>query len=759
MSPRRIGLTLLALLLCCACQDEQTHPTSDAAVVGDQAPPKYKTTLPGDCVPGKYPRLVMCPGEVAMARSRRSTSPYDGMYKRVKAEAAKALKTPGKTYDKDIEAHNARVAKHAALVAILEQDSAMVKKAVDGVTRLQSNWEFGLGLGKTDLFIRIVGPLQEGLEALDMVLGSGLATSAQRASMEKALGAVAAKLYDMWVIGNGGMLVKFCQNNYNTKMSTTLGLAALMLDTHKDRNQWLRFAATESNRFYGDDKADDNLYLSAQGVCKEPPAYFNFGGRAALPFAILYEYMVGKGATYDNHCTVSTLECKDRKLTLDGILHSPRFLEAFRWMARIQMPNGRRPTIDEGCTHETPPYGALWSYVNKDTVALWDHVFARRGDAVYEKAWAGTYMARVDFAKAPKAVPIQGLTQDFHRSGQVIFRSSWKEDAVYAVVLGEAGLMRSLVHNHADATSFQLYAYGEHLAMDTGYFEPPGEDSIKSRAMTVGPQAHNLILVDGEGAPSPNLAKAGDVDAAMGAFVDRTGGPDHVEVKATYQGVSFSRSVLFASERYLVVADRAEAAKPHEYSWRLHGFGGGSSIRKNYEVGTFTLNTDSAVWSRSKAKLMLALDSSHGAPKLKTDTFPHEFRSGHEGYHSYVDGVVSSTAAAPKVSFLAAVFPQKAKEAFPKIVACDAGTSAACLTVVGQGVNDLAVTGASGVSRTVSVSGFSKLQTDAAFCWLSLASDGSVARALIKGGTSLVYGGTKLLDNSKGEAVLVYEKK
>ncbi len=759
MSPRRIGPFLLALLLCSACQEQQTDPIADAAVVGDQAPPKYKTGLPGDCAPGTYPRLVMCPNEVAVARSRRSTWPYDGMYKLVKAEANKTLKTPGKTYDQGIEGHNARVAKHAALIALLEKDAAMAQKAIDGVSRLQSNWVFGLGLGKTDLFIRIVGPLQEGLEAFDMILGSGLATAAQRAAMEKALGAVAAKLYDMWVIGNGGLLVKFCQNNYNTKMSTTLGLAALMLDTHKDRAEWLRFAATESNRFYGDGKVDKNLYLSAQGVCKEPPAYFNFGGRAALPFAILYEYMIGKGATYENHCSVSTIDCKDRKLTLDGILHSPRFSEAFRWMARIQMPDGRRPSIDEGVTHETPPYGALWYYVDKDVVPLWDHVFARSGDALYDRARAGTYMARVDFSRAPKAVPIQGLTQDLHKSGQVIFRSSWKKDAVYAVVLGEAGLMRSLVHNHADATSFQLYAYGEHLAMDTGYFEPPGEDSMKTRALTVGPEAHNLILVDGKGAPSPTPVRAGDVDAVMGKVVDRTGGPDHVEVKATYQGVSFSRSVVFASERYLVVADRAEASKAHEYSWRLHGFGGGSSIRKNYEVGTFTLNSDSAVWARSKARLKLALDSSHGAPKLKTGTFPHEFRGGWEGYHSYVDGVVSSTASAPKVSFLAVVFPQKAKAAFPAMAACDAGADAACLTVVGQGIKDLAVTGAGGVTRAVAATGFDKLQTDAALCWLSVASDGSVSRALIKGGTSLVYGGTKLLDNTKGEAVLVYVKK
>ena len=743
---------LFALVTFAACQQEPSLPADSGTPAGDAG-----TTLPGDCVPGTYPRLVMCPGEVSVARSRRNTSPYQGMYKRVKAEAAKSLVTPTATYNKDTEAKNARVAKHAALVAILEQDAAMAQKAVDGVTRLQSNWELGLGLGKTDLFIRIVGPLQDGLEAFDLVMGSKLATAAQQAAMEKALGDVAAKLYEMWVVGQGSMLVKFCQNNYNTKMSTTMGLAALMLDGHKRRKDWLRFAATESNRFYGDGVADKNLYLSAEGVCKEPPAYFNFGGRAALPFAILYEYMIGRGAAYDNDCSVSTIDCKETKLKLDGILHSPRFRKAFHWMAKIQMPNGRRPSIDEGCTHDPPPAGALWHYVNRDTVPLWDHVFASRGDAINNPQWAGTYMARVDFSAAPKTLDL-GQTQNFQKSGQVIFRNSWKEDAIYAVVLGEAGVMRSLVHNHADATSFQLVAFGELLAMDTGYFEPPGEDSMKSRAKTVGPEAHNLILVDGKGAPSPSLVRAGDVDAVMRGTLD-TDGLDFTEVQATYQGVTITRGVLFASERYLVVADRVEGTKAHEYSWRLHGFGGGSSIRKNYEVGTFSLGTDSAVWSRTRASMMLVLDSTHGRPKLKTGTFPHEFRSSWEGYHSYVDGVISSTAAKPKVSYLAVVFPQKAGASFPAIQACKAGADTACLTVTKQGFSDIMVAGAAGVAREISVAGFGKLQTDAAFCWLSVGSDGNAARALIQGGKTLVYAGKKLLDNTRGEVAVTFQRK
>ena len=718
--------------------------------------PPTSGLLPGDCAPGKYPRLVMCPNEVLTARSRMKTWPYDGMLKRVKAEAAKPLATPTATYDKSVEEQNARLAKYAALVAILEQDKAMAQKAIDAISRLQATWEFGWGLGATDLFIRIVGHLQEALEGYDLVMGGGFVTAVQKAKMEKALGDVAARVYEMWVTGPGRMLVVFTQNNYNTKLSTALGLAALMLDNHPQRDAWLRFAATESNRFYGDGVTDKNGYLSEEGVCKEPPGYFNFGGKAAMPFAILYQYMVGKGVTFINDCSLSTAGCVEEHLILDGILHSKLLEKAYEWMVRIQMPDGQRPSIDEGRATDSPAGGALWHYINGNKMLLWDHVFAHKGDDVYTTSWAGYYIARVDFSQAPKMVDI-GKTQLFAKSGQVIFRNSWEQDAVYAAVLGEGGMMRSQVHNHADVTSFQMFAFGEMLALDTGYFEPPGEDSYKSRAKTVGPEAHNLILVDGQGAPSPSLAAAGDVDAKMQGSFD-TDGLDYTEVLAQYQGVSFTRSVLFASERYLVVADALKASAAHKYSWRLHGHGGGSSIRKNYEVGQFTLGSDNAVWSRSKAKMMLVLDSTHGKPALQSGTFPHEWKSSWEGYHSYVDGNISSTTAKPNMAFLAVVFPQKAGVSFPAITVQEAADGLACITVVGQGFKDVMASGAGEKTLNLSMTGFASIRTDAAFFWISLSPDNSVAQAFIKGGKELFYGNKAIIQNTKGEATAVFQK-
>ncbi len=763
MTTRSFFVSCFLFLVFCSCSQEQASPppadaSAAADTIADAAPDATKTTikLPGDCAPGKFPRLVMCPGEVATARARRATAPYDKMMARVRTEAKKALATPGSKYDKDTEAKNARLAKYAGLVALLDQDKAAAATAIDAISRLQATWKFGLGLGSTDLFIRIVGHLQEALEGFDMVMASGYATAAQRASMEKALGDVAARVYDMWIVGPGKYLIIYCQNNYNTKLSTALGLAALMLDSHSDRAKWLRLAVTESNRMYGGGVADKNTYLTEEGVCKEPPAYFNFGGKAAMPFALLYEYMVGPGKTYKNDCSISTNACEvDRPLTLNGILHSPLFKKAFHWMAKIQMPDGQRPSIDEGCSSYAPPGGALWHYVDGDTLTLWDSHRYHKDGTSGDYGWAGYLMARVDFSKAPAT---SGLSngQLFEKSGQAIFRSGWDRDAVWAAVLGERGLARSVVHNHADATSFQLFAFGELLAMDTGYFEPPGEDSYVSRSKTTGADAHNLVLVDGKGAPKPSLTNAGGVDATM-QHSFASDGLGYTEVLATYQKVSFARSVLFASDRYLVVADQIRGDTGHRYSWRLHGHGGGSSIRKNYEVGTFTLGTDDALWSRKKAQLKLVLHSTAGKPTLKSGTFPHEWKSGWEGYHSYVDGEITTTAAAKDLAFLAVVLPWPGGQAMPAVKAHALAAGTACITVEGKGLADIAAARHDGKQIRITPPGGKELVTDAAFAWVSLDALGEVKRAFIRGGKTLSYGGKTLITGNTA-ATATYKK-
>ncbi|MBI3987125.1 MAG: heparinase II/III family protein [Lentisphaerae bacterium] len=81
------------------------------------------------------------------------------------------------------------------------------------------------------------------------------------------------------------------------------------------------------------------------------------------------------------------------------------------------------------------------------------------------------------------------------------FRTSWGPDAVYLNFLGQGRSIRQLVHLHADGSHFSLFAHGDSLAVDGGYWNDL-EDQ------------HNVILVDGRlarqaGKPAATLERAG----------------------------------------------------------------------------------------------------------------------------------------------------------------------------------------------------------------------------------------------------------
>ena len=196
-----------------------------------------------------------------------------------------------------------------------------------------------------------------------------------------------------------------------------------------------------------------------------------------------------------------------------------------------------------------------------------------------------------------------------------------------------------------------------------------------------------------------------------------------------------------------MVADRVRPTDKaaHKYSWRLHGFGGGSSIRKNYEVGTFKLSTEDALWTRKKASLKLVLDSTAGKPALKTALFPHEWKSSWEGYHNLVDGEVTTKAGAEDIAFLGVVFPRPAGKAMPTIKVHEAAADTACISITDQGFTALMATRVDG-------------KTDATFAWIAPASDGTVNSAFMRGGKTLSYGGKVIINNTTGAATSVYPK-
>lgn len=124
-------------------------------------------------------------------------------------------------------------------------------------------------------------------------------------------------------------------------------------------------------------------------------------------------------------------------------------------------------------------------------------------------------------------------------------------------------------HQHADQNAFVIHAYGEKLAIDSGYYDWYGSPHFKQySAQTV---AHNTVLVDGEG----QAAFTEGADGRMAAWFD---GPGHTWMVGdasdpeVYRGklTRFDRRLLFLKPGIVIVDDLLAAPEPARFSWLLH---------------------------------------------------------------------------------------------------------------------------------------------------------------------------------------------
>ena len=191
--------------------------------------------------------------------------------------------------------------------------------------------------------------------------------------------------------------------------------------------------------------------------------------------------------------------------------------------------------------------------------------------------------------RAGKEPPFRSVVMPY--SGFVVMRTGWDADAMWSLFdVGPEGT----AHIHEDKLNFQLYAYGERMLDDIGFY---AYDTSDMRYFTISSLAHNTGLVDGEG--QNRIATHEWVDGietveiqtpAFGKIVDKNklcdlcySDDDQTEVaEAAYSGdygakltrathrrkvVFFKRGLGSLSPFYLLLDDfSAEDGKDHEFS-------------------------------------------------------------------------------------------------------------------------------------------------------------------------------------------------
>ncbi|NOY80946.1 MAG: DUF4962 domain-containing protein [Kiritimatiellaeota bacterium] len=122
-------------------------------------------------------------------------------------------------------------------------------------------------------------------------------------------------------------------------------------------------------------------------------------------------------------------------------------------------------------------------------------------------------------------------------------------------------------HQHEDNNGFVIYAYGDKLAVDGGYYDWYGSPHFK--AYSTRTVAHNTLLVDGKGQKRRTGGALRDwFDAPNFGYV--VGDASNPEI---YEGrlKRFERRLVFLKPRFVIAHDLVETAgKPRRLEWLLH---------------------------------------------------------------------------------------------------------------------------------------------------------------------------------------------
>jgi len=446
------------------------------------------------------------------------------------------------------------------------------------------------------------------------------------------------------------------QNNHRSKVGCAFILAAIVLAEHLPDPSDTRAVQYENPAnwaVYGFEQLERILeysHLTEDGVYSEGPFYFRYTSQNLVPTARAWDAWVD-GQPWP----VAADESRTSPL------RDPRIVRASRWMLDLMLPDGSLAPHDDGNIGRRHYYG-LTPLGDQDPAEMyWAWGLARSSQYL---AAPYPYPSDGNIELAPDAIfafddtvtphaPEGSPTRIYEEGGVAAFRSGWEQDDVVAVVLGEHDVASSFgrgpdgdpvfpdSHEHAEPASFMLYAYGERLLLDPGYLE------FWRRLDVNKPQDHNMILVDGRGPVDyleastnwgtfgPDLPPPSDGMAYLSESFD-SAQADGVTVTTEYGageygaagGASIERRFLFASNRYLVIADRATSTEPgvnHAFSWRFHGNGGGEDTPGDVpNEGTFERSGAESRWHRPNASVLVATVSPNGAMTYVEDTSFHE---------------------------------------------------------------------------------------------------------------------------------------
>lgn len=272
--------------------------------------------------------------------------------------------------------------------------------------------------------------------------------------------------------------------------------------------------------------------------------------------------------------------------------------------------------------------------------------------------------------------------------GWAVMHSALGDAANDVWALFKASRFGSFSHSHGDQNSFLLNAYGQALAIDSGYY--PEYGTAHDELWTRQTKAHNDILVAGRGQPPYTWAAGGRIESferqgiitlVRGQAAEAYNLPQPEYVTTLWQKLlkepvpsmeprveSFERTLVFIGSHtrpVIIVSDYLKASAAANFDWLLHTL---NSMETDAGTGSISVRSGSvrlAVRLVSTGPLTFSQSSGFPIPpETVTDTAypnPPKETQWHLSAHS--------EQAAPEIKFLAVLVPYRASEPEPAMEA------------------------------------------------------------------------------------------
>ena len=510
---------------------------------------------PSNLPPESHPCILYQEDMIDTIRDRLEREPYSRWWAQTQNMLSWIINI---NFSTATELQKARYSKMLAFGYVMTDSLPYAEKALEGLSMIDpdGNW------GGASNYHAHADPLTFYCETYDMLKGAGYPFAGSENYIRSAIAEKAQEFM------NNFWIVMLYQNNWRIRYFAGLGNAAFTLADHSSAESWHDYAENKVREVFSD------LQYAGEGAWAEGPYYQMYSARIYMPYLITFQ----------------------RLITTADMLNEVPVQAVHDWNWKIRMPDSRRPNFEDSHLHYFfSDFFAPVSDANPE-IFQWDFQNVPHPDSMdAENYWIPDAICYYDDT-LPAVVPDLEPTICLPEAGNMIFRSGWDTDDIYLFLIGEHGdaRVKGYGHDHPDATSFLLSAYGEYLALDAGYINWDDRVSVNK------PRNHSLILVDGQGPAQPSSSAAGDADAYLKNFYD-LGLLQFCSDSTYYRNTHFNRGVLFVDRELFVLRDRLDASSAHTYNWRLHGNGGETS------GGEFELTGSQAVWSRENASLYAAV--------------------------------------------------------------------------------------------------------------------------------------------------------